>query len=631
MTLNSNSATSLFSKARLFIPRGAILGAICGAVAFGIGSFSSMRLLEEWAYDWCFSTRENRTGKSLDQIVLIGIDDRSLDSLKIPMIEMSPQLAKVVTFLKDSGAKVVGVDLMMPHANDPRFGAEAMGKSVDDAENVVLAVALVADDNGKLRFLRSTHWWKDPADNDGVGVVNLDDDDDHFIRKQRSFYSDSDGETVLPQFDVALWSRATGNDPQSAPENLRINYAGPPGTFHTVSFRKVLETIENQGGKSGWGRKRFQDKIVLIGVTARTQQDRHATPYSNRAFHVAPKLGAEMMAGVEIHANILSTLLDDAFFREVPPLGSPAILVVAGSLLGMASARLNLAGGVGLMLAHHFAWKAIARECFAWGSLRLPIVPMLIVGFLVFPTTFAIRWWWLRRMFGIVKSRAIVKAIESKKLDSQGEARELTVLFSDIRGFTAYSANKPPHQVVALLNEYFSVMVPIVERHGGTIDKFIGDGLMVLFGAPDPLPDHATRAVSAAVEMIRQTRGLRDDWSRLYDFPGFAVGVGIQSGPAIVGPIGSSSRLDFTAIGDTVNTAARLETANKEPHYSKPPAAEQVDLHPAPNPEPSEILIGSRTFERLQDQDITDLHVDPTPRYVHLKGLDWVQIHRVYP
>ena len=121
----------------------------------------------------------------------------------------------------------------------------------------------------------------------------------------------------------------------------------------------------------------------------------------------------------------------------------------------------------------------------------------------MFPGTFAIRWYWLRRMFGIVKSRSIVRAIEEKRLDSQGEERELTVLFSDIRGFTAYSSTHPAHEVVALLNDYFKEMVPIVERHGGTIDKFIGDGLMVLFGAPDPLTDHAASAVRAAVEMVR--------------------------------------------------------------------------------------------------------------------------------
>ena len=139
--------------------------------------------------------------------------------------------------------------------------------------------------------------------------------------------------------------------------------------------------------------------------------------------------------------------------------------------------------------------------------------------------------------------------------DLEGEEVDVSLLFADIRGFTAFAETADAHEVVARLNALFGQIVPIVLRHGGHANKFIGDGLLAVFGAPDRLADHARCAVAAGLEIVAAVQRGGD---------GLRVGVGVNSGPVIAGTIGGGGRLDFTVIGDTVNTAARVETATRK-------------------------------------------------------------------
>jgi adenylate cyclase len=149
---------------------------------------------------------------------------------------------------------------------------------------------------------------------------------------------------------------------------------------------------------------------------------------------------------------------------------------------------------------------------------------------------------------------------ESFKLG--GANQTITVLFADIRGFTRLSEHANPEKVVHLLNKYFSAMTDIIFAHGGTLDKYLGDGLMALFGAPTATPDDATNALNAAVAMQRRVLGINEDL-RSEGLPEVAIGIGLHTGEAVVGYIGSERRSEYTAIGDTVNTASRLESNSK--------------------------------------------------------------------
>ena len=291
--------------------------------------------------------------------------------------------------------------------------------------------------------------------------------------------------------------------------------------------------------------------------------------------------------------------MDRAWIRTPWWLSSLLWLPLVGAALGWAYSRLSLGTGLLLALTHHFAWKGAALAAFHLGSWRVEMLAMLLLGALVYACSFALRWRLMRRMLGLVKSETITRALEADPGMAAlvGQKRSLTVLFADIRGFTACSEQHPPEIIVALLNDYFSAVLPVLEAEGGTINQFMGDGVMVLFGAPTWQADHAARAVRAARRMLAVVRRQRQHWCRRLgkdfswpdtDHPNeLRIGIGINSGEAVVGCVGSPRRLDYSAIGDMVNTAARIESANKELK--------------------TEILVGEATFAALTPEQRREL------------------------
>jgi adenylate cyclase len=266
-----------------------------------------------------------------------------------------------------------------------------------------------------------------------------------------------------------------------------------------------------------------------------------------------------------------------------------------------------------IALAHHFGWKLVSLAAFRFLHLRVEMMSMLLLGFLAYAITFALRWRRMRTMMGVVKSESIAQALEAETgaLQLKGEAREVTVLFADIRSFTDFSEAHTPAQVVALLNAYFTEMVPLIEEHGGTLNQYMGDGVMVIFGAPALQTDHPRRAVRTGVAMVERVHQLKDQgrWKELGS-PEFRIGVGIHTGDVVVGTVGSPRRLDYTAIGDTVNTAARIEAENKRLQ--------------------SEVLISAQTCARLTPGEREELGVSPEPVPALVKGKSQVlDLHRV--
>ncbi|SFN84815.1 adenylate cyclase [Formivibrio citricus] len=303
----------------------------------------------------------------------------------------------------------------------------------------------------------------------------------------------------------------------------------------------------------------FTDKIVIIGAAAPGLWDLRPTPV------------AKLYPGVDILATAIDNLKHGDWLEAPPrrhfaPLGIALMLLV---WLGFRR-RINtlwLAGGLLLVSAGMLAvqWQGLALRQFwplagslawAWGYYWL--------GALLAYLEEKARGAQAVAMFGrFLDARVVKDLVESGRIDPEqhAESREITVLFSDIRGFTTLSETHSPEYIVNLLNRYFTRQVEVIFRHGGTLDKFIGDAIMAFWGAPVHDPDHARHAVAAALEMAQVLEDFRREIPELGEH--FDVGIGIHTGPAVVGFIGSQARLDYTVIGDTVNLASRIEGLTK--------------------------------------------------------------------
>jgi adenylate cyclase len=561
--------------------RGATLGFVTALVCIWLNQHPTIRQLENWALDSCFVVRQTpKVPPGTADIVIVAIDEKSLSEHPEPLVEWSPKFARVARHVLEGGAKAVGIDVLYHHdvrapasrqANEP-----ALEDVLIDYPQIVAPSWILPD-----RELHSAWAMRSPAPWYFEGDVNLTPDADRFVRAQMLRMT---GQATRPSFALAVhgaahnlspeWfeqSTLTALDGTSVPldrdERLTINYRGPAGTIPTYSFADVHSAAS--GKTTNKELPNWKDKIVLIGVTAESQGDRRATPFISQSLGSLTGFFSsqtpELMPGVEVHANTIATLEDEAFITTPWWLSTPLLLIVAGVGLGIGLVRSRLETGLLVTFAHHWLWKGLCIALFCWASWRVEFVAMLFLGAMLFAVVFTMRWRWIRRTLGMIKSEAIASALEADpaKLNLRGEQRVITVLFSDIRAFTTYSESHTPRETVTLLNEYFSVVVPLLEQHGGTVNQYVGDGLMVIFGAPRSSPDHARSAVRAAVAMVSAVHARQEHWEQL-GAPRFRIGVGIHTGPAIVGTVGSPNRLDYSAIGDTVNTGARIESANKE-------------------------------------------------------------------
>ena len=595
---------------------GALLGALCGLVAWWLAAQPIPRGLEEWFQDGSFALRGPR--ETASKVIIVGLDDASLAALPKPLAFASPELAGVVTFLREHGARAIGIDVLVPETLDgfPGLEGAALGHAAAVAENVVLPAVL--DDSGRLLLPLRT-WQVAP-----LGLVNLDEDDDGVVRRQS--LTGRVGGRAHDQFALALLNvagRAEADDrgrlrvdgravPLDSRGRLRINFVGPPGTIKHVSFREVWNAQRNGLPPP----VDFEKAIVIVGVTARSMGDYHAAPDAQGSWLGLWAHRPRLMSGPEIHANIVATLADGAFITTPVWLFSFPLVVVFGAFLGLAYMRLKTGWGLVLAIVHHWLWKTICLAAFWYAHWRVEMLAMLGMGALGYGlislVSYFAFWRQGQRILARTKSDEIAKflAAHPEAFQRECEERVLTVLFADIRGFTAFSGKHTPGEVARLLNSYFDEIVPVVEEHGGVLNQYMGDGMMVLFGAPEIQKDHAARAVRAAVAMVERVHQRSATWVNL-DWAGMRIGVGIATGAAIVGMVGSRNRLDYTAIGDTINSAARIESANKTLK--------------------SEILISARTYRVLvSDGERALLERVQPPQWVEVAGKsEPLEVHRV--
>jgi len=543
-------------------------------------------------------------------VVVVALDEETYRTPPFqgtPNVTWTREIGRVLTAIVEGGASVVGFDIVFPvslEQSEMPFGEETLGARVRGFERDYLRALAGAAREGKVvlgQVQHSAHPIQpSPGQRIAVGqqrnirALNAYSDPDDVIRRMPLSFT-VDG-VRTPSMALELAARAqreapAWNDagdltlagyrvPQPVANTLTLNFAGGADGIPTYSLAD-LRACADRNDKEFFKRA-FAGKVVILG-TLLDVEDRRLTSKrlatgaeSARAPRcVLPAVPAsgparDSISGVYAHATAVSNLMR----REaVVELGRPAIaaisvvlaLLAAGAALSLSPARATLAWAAGAVV-----WTGLATFLFRSG-LALPLVSPLLASLAVLAITVGYRFMvadkdkrLLRQSFALYLAPAVIDRMlaSSKPPELGGEARTVTIYFSDVAGFSSFSEHMQPHEIVALMNDYLSAMTDIIEQEGGFVDKYIGDAIVAVFGAPAEDAGHAASAVRAA---LRCQKKLREMNATLEPFKSRPVGqrIGLNSGEVLVGNIGSRRRFNYTVMGDAVNLASRLEGANK--------------------------------------------------------------------
>ncbi|OGQ56287.1 MAG: hypothetical protein A3J24_08625 [Deltaproteobacteria bacterium RIFCSPLOWO2_02_FULL_53_8] len=536
------------------------------------------------------------------QVVIVAIDEKSVN--EVGRWPWSREVtAKLIKSLKP--ARVAGIDIVFSEKQNAPADA-ALADSIKSSGNIVLGYFFRNDSTepapqesidqinrsavGLVNFIGSeAEIFAQPfpglefsgvetnipalgRGGAGFGSFNADPQDDGLYRTAHLVYKFDSG--IYPSLALSALSKYLGHDVvlNIAPYGidgimmgdrnisvdeegaLTLNPYGPGGTFTTYSaVDLMMGRLANDA---------IADKLVLVGVTERAVYDIRPTPVDS------------YFPGVEIHATVAGNVLQRRYlihdsrvtvFDIVLVFLLPVILAV---IIGLAPRTyISLAAVSGLMAAliafdfYLFSSRGVKPDV-VYPALSLVLSYLSCEAYRNVVVEKKSRY--LKKAFSQYVSADLVAEIikDPDKLKLGGEKRVVTVLFSDIRGFTTISEKLPPDELVKLLNAYLSPMTNIVQGERGLLDKYIGDAIMAIFNAPLSLPDHALRACVAAQSMLPRLDVLNAEWEAK-GYPAIAIGVGINTGEAVVGNMGGELRFDYTGIGDTVNLASRLESLNK--------------------------------------------------------------------
>ena len=345
----------------------------------------------------------------------------------------------------------------------------------------------------------------------------------------------------------------------------QINYRGVwpdlRRTYPTYTFAQLFQSEEQllADEKPVVDPSRFRDKVVIVGGTAAALYDQKSVPF------------AQKMSGPEMHAQMLDSILSNRFLERAPRPAAIGVVLVSALITALITVAVGPWAGVlcGLGLGSLLVFgltAAFGRG--QWVPLVEPVTATALATFGGVAYQYFVEGREKRRvarLFSRYVSRDVYDQLMASPVDARlgGARRHMTVLFSDIRGFTSVSERGEPEAIVGQLNQYFSTMVPIVFANKGTVDKFVGDMIMALFSAPLDDPDHADHAVQAALAMLDELARLNSQWAA-DGLPTLDIGVGVNTGDMVAGNLGSESIMSYTVIGDNVNLGARLESLNKD-------------------------------------------------------------------
>jgi adenylate cyclase len=505
--------------------------------------------LELDSVDTRFNIRGDQ-GRPGDMVV-VQIDDSTFQDLDLRWPFRRTVHARVVDRLRRDGAKAIAYDVQFSEASDNRSDDEAFLRAIGRARNVVLGTT-ETDRRGHANVLGTggDEVLREVGGRSGNATLPPE------AGVLRSMPYEVGG---LKSFAMAVAEQAEGKRISRSAlggDSAPIDYRGPPGTFRHVSFGRLAQGRADPA--------LFRDKVVVIGASSPSLQDVHATPTT----------GSELMSGPEIQANAIWTarhgfpLKDSAGWLDV-------LLIVALGLLPSLASRRFRALAVGLIaLAAGIAYVVVVQVAFDGGHILPLIYPVgalalsEIGSIAVHGATAALERERTRDLFSrFVPEQVVAQVVEQTDDDLRlgGQRLTATVMFADLRGFSTFAEKVSAETVIQVLNRYLESMSDAILDHGGTLVSYMGDGIMAVFGAPIEQPDHADRALAAAREMIYRRLPDFNEWL-VGTYPGsegFRMGVGLNSGPVSSGNVGSERRCEYTAVGDTTNTAARIEQMTK--------------------------------------------------------------------
>jgi adenylate cyclase len=512
-----------------------------------------------------------------------------------PSVTWTREIGQVLTAIIDGGAKVVGFDVVFPTSIEQSavpFGDETLGARVRGFDRDYLRALALGARAGKVVLGQVQHQdhpvQPSPGQRAAVGqgrnirALNAYSDPDDVIRRMPLRFS-VDNEPV-PSMAAELAARAGGAPTirvGAVPNTITLNFQGGSDDIPTYSLADLRGCAEN--GDKDFFRREFGGKVVLLG-TLLDVEDRKITskrwataPEGVRAPRcVLPrpaagsKFARDSIAGVYVHATAVNNLLRGEALVELGRAATGLFAFLLAALASIAALVLGPAAAALATLGLVAAWTAAATLALR-EALALPLVEPWLAALAALGITIGYRFVvadrskrFLRQSFAFYLAPAVIeRMIASNKPPALGgEIRNVTVYFSDIADFSSFAERIAPEPLVAAMNEYLSAMTEIIETHGGFVDKYIGDAIVAVFGAPLDDPDHARSAVRAALACSARL-GELDGVRTAFAGRALRQRIGLNTGEALVGNIGSRRRFNYTAMGDTVNLASRLEGANR--------------------------------------------------------------------
>jgi adenylate cyclase len=528
--------------------------------------------------------------KPSSNIAIVAIDDFSFNWTGYQWPWPRSYLAEIVDQVRAGGGKVVGLDIFLfepdkEPQNDQTF-ADALGK-MPAAITPIQIIKKPVDTFTVSTLSQPLSVYQSVLK--GSGITAFTRDEDAIVRSVRAYDTYNDKIYYHWAFEIARLylgidppSNPTSTDIQFNGQNvplragqLLVNYAGPAETYPTYSASNVHDGVTLEENPDA-----FRDKIVLIGATTVTMQDVYPTPFSAQV----------PTPGVEIVASAVDTLISGKFLQEAPPWVAFIAILVAALIATLISRVKQPSLTITLLIAAMLGYLGVVLFSFLKLHYILPTMTPQIMLFLgvILPTleqavSQELEKRRVRNLFSrFISPEMVDQMMSTQDLNSLNKRSDISIIFSDIRGFTTLSEKLSPEDVVALLNPYLEAMSKVIYKHGGTVDKYEGDAIIAFFGEPVPFKDHAVRALRAALDMRVALDELRKQWEREGRHSQIEMGIGINSGEVFVGLLGSAQRINYTVIGDNANLASRLQDLTKT--YAWP------------------ILISESTYQQVKDE-----------------------------